>query len=1072
LERVMARQADEICKYLSKVALTRVGPAGAQAEVGGLEVETARVSHLTSREGDPHRHVHLMLNARVKAPDGSWRSLHSVAVRQHIRSVNALGQRVLLTDKAFREALASRGYSLGADGEVDQAREAVGLMSKRAAQVEAGQAGIEAAWRAAHPGEEPSARVAHGWHHQAWEDGRRAKAKVAESPAELSERVRAELAEVGLDFSPGRRAALALPAALSVGQVGRDALAAEVVAGLSAARSAWSAAELTAATEKALVSTGVVGDAQAVAELAEDLRARAEGLCRSVLEGQGKVPSVMSRHLTSAAVIEADMALNLALAGLAGTEGPRDASAEAAARGYGLSAGQAEAAAAVAGASGLEVVVGPAGTGKTAMLAAAKEALERQGRGLVVLAPTRKAAQVASEELAVPASSVSKLLYDYGWRWDDLGRYSHPAAPLPFSGQPGPPTIGDLLEMSEPPPKPPHGQPGGLRLSAGSVVVVDEAGLLSVDQAAALAEVVRGAGASLRLVGDPRQLGAVGRGGVMEAAARWAPGGGVTLAEVHRFLALEEGPDGLPVTVPDRAWAGVCEQLREATAPAAAADALVARGAVVVHQSRDELVAALAGEAARAGREGALAVTVSTNADAREVSLVARMLRVAAGEVDDDVVAVGMDGVRIGRGDRVVTRRNDNAAGVANRETWMVGQVKEDGSLVLAGRHRQVVVPPEYVSAGVQLGYAATDYGNQGVTAARSATWVSTATSSGGLYVGASRGRWQNTLHVVAGDLEEAKEVVSAAIKRDRADRGLEAARERAEAEALRPAPGRGVVPAGWVSAAELAETLRRIEADLAHELSLSPLVPVADEAAWRAESEADRAEARDGRTRAAWHEAELGRAKAARAGLFQQARAEFSQAREDARAVAAGPGLLGQRAARVAEAKARLAELAERWRYHQLPGERWGDQAVAEAAERAAEGLLAQTLRFHEAEADKAGFAARTAERRMADRDERRARSLEHNESARGRRESLVAEAEMARAGLAERRQRLTAGMAPELVQAVDAARDAQRAELARAREAQELAQELARGHHHDLGWDRGPGRGMDRDGGLGFGF
>ena len=85
LERVMARQADEIGKYLSAVAVTRTGRRGAQVEQGGLEVETARVTHLTSREGDPHRHVHLMLNARVKAPDGTWRGLHSVALRQHIR---------------------------------------------------------------------------------------------------------------------------------------------------------------------------------------------------------------------------------------------------------------------------------------------------------------------------------------------------------------------------------------------------------------------------------------------------------------------------------------------------------------------------------------------------------------------------------------------------------------------------------------------------------------------------------------------------------------------------------------------------------------------------------------------------------------------------------------------------------------------------------------------------------------------------------------------------------------------------------------------------------------------------
>jgi len=215
------------------------------------------------------------------------------------------------------------------------------------------------------------------------------------------------------------------------------------------------------------------------------------------------------------------------------------------------------------------------------------------------------------------------------------------------------------------------------------------------------------------------------------------------------------------------------------------------------------------------------------------------------------------------------------------------------------------------------------------------------------------------------------------------------------------------------------------------------------------------------------------GGARQSRPGRARRAgQAEFSQAREDAKALSAGPGLLGHRAGRVAQAKARLAEVAARWGYHQLPGELWPDRAVAEAAERAAEGLVARTLRLHEAEADKAGFAARTAERRIADGDERRARSLEHNESARRRRDDLVAKTELARAGLAEQRQRLTAGMAPELVQAIDAARDAGRAELARAREARELAEELARGYHHDLGWDRGSGWGMDRGGGLGFGL
>ena len=110
--------------------------------------------------------------------------------------------------------------------------------------------------------------------------------------------------------------------------------------------------------------------------------------------------------------------------------------------------------------------------------------------------------------------------------------------------------------------------------------------------------------------------------------------------------------------------------------------------------------------------------------------------------------------------------------------------------MAVKGKERYVQLSAEYVASAVQLGYAATDYGNQGVTADRSATWVGPATSAGGLYVGASRGRWKNTVHVVAeGPEQKPGTSWPAAVRRDRADRGLEAARARAEAEALRPTP-------------------------------------------------------------------------------------------------------------------------------------------------------------------------------------------------------------------------------------------------------------------------------------------
>ena len=190
LDGVLGRQADEIAGYLSAVAVTRVGGRGGQVEVGGLTVETARVTHLTSREGDPHRHVHLMVNTRVKTSDGAWRGLHSAAIRQHIRAVQERGTRVLVSDVGLRRVLAGEGYTLGADGEIDQARGAVELLSKRSAQVARNRDRAEAAWRAAHPGREPSQRVRNGWDQQGWAEGRKAKPGVRETPEQLAERVR------------------------------------------------------------------------------------------------------------------------------------------------------------------------------------------------------------------------------------------------------------------------------------------------------------------------------------------------------------------------------------------------------------------------------------------------------------------------------------------------------------------------------------------------------------------------------------------------------------------------------------------------------------------------------------------------------------------------------------------------------------------------------------------------------------------------------------------------------------------------------------------------------------------
>ena len=584
-------------------------------------------------------------------------------------------------------------------------------------------------------------------------------------------------------------------------------------------------------------------------------------------------------------------------------------------------------------------------------------------------------------------------------------------------------------------------------LSAGSVIVVDEAGLMTVDQANALIDVAAESGAAIRLVGDPRQLGAVGRGGVMETAGRWADQGPVMLDRVHRFLTVRVDETGLPVTETDIEYADLSLLLRDGADPDLVTAALVERGAVVVHQTRDETVAALAAQIAAQGEEdGGLAVTVATNDDAAELNRAVRFLRVQAGTVDDRRVAAGMDGARIGVGDRIVTRRNDAARDVANRETWTVQAVKADGAVLARHLDRRVRLEAGYVAEAVQLGYAVTDYGNQGVTCDRSVTWITEATTAGGLYVGATRGRYHNTLHVIADDTDDARQQIIMAAGRDRADRGLDVATALAQADAVavvavpaapqRPVQSSTFDPADWRTAAELDTAARRVEARLAQGLRTLRQVPVMGDEQLERDNQADRTAAAEARQRAARHRAEADRIQAGRDQLAETATAEYFAARHDARIIDAGPGRLRRKAGQVAAALARRHETTQRWSEPQLPGSAWTDQTVSRAASQAADRVTAPAIDRHRAEAEREEATADRLDHQVTSRDRHQQTAIETNHSNAPRRDALIAAVETDRATIARHRQiraRRVETMTPDQVAAADQARTAYVAEQTR---------------------------------------
>ena len=159
-------------------------------------IEAAVIRHYTSRAGDPHRHLHLQVNARVWAA-GAWRGLHSVGVRDSIEAINGIGHAAVATDPQFRTALAAHGYTVDPEsGEITELAPFVGAFSARAGQIGRNIDRYEAAWRTEHPDQEPGPRLRESWDRRAWAEARPDKV-VPTDGAELVARWNEELRALG-----------------------------------------------------------------------------------------------------------------------------------------------------------------------------------------------------------------------------------------------------------------------------------------------------------------------------------------------------------------------------------------------------------------------------------------------------------------------------------------------------------------------------------------------------------------------------------------------------------------------------------------------------------------------------------------------------------------------------------------------------------------------------------------------------------------------------------------------------------------------------------------------------------
>ncbi|MDN5896193.1 MAG: AAA family ATPase, partial [Nocardioides sp.] len=208
-------------------------------------------------------------------------------------------------------------------------------------------------------------------------------------------------------------------------------------------------------------------------------------------------------------------------------------------------------------------------------------------------------------------------------------------------------------------------------------------------------------------------------------------------------------------------------------------DALWRRGQIKVHASEPERTQAVAVEAADAisARHHRSAVMADNHEQVAALNAMIRDRLVTDGMVDDNRVLVNKHGERRGVGDRVATRRNDWKLGVANRQTWTITNTGDDVVTVRNDHGQSRQIPIQYARQWVELAYATTVYGAQGETTRRGHMVISDSTTAASAYVGMTRGRHNNTAHIVAESPEQAEAIWHQVFARDRADLGVAHAR-------------------------------------------------------------------------------------------------------------------------------------------------------------------------------------------------------------------------------------------------------------------------------------------------------
>jgi Ti-type conjugative transfer relaxase TraA len=318
----------------------------------------------------------------------------------------------------------------------------------------------------------------------------------------------------------------------------------------------------------------------------------------------------------------------------------------------------------------LAQIVGRAGAGKTTAARTIADAYRDQGYDVRGAALAGKAAEGLEREAAVPSRTLASL----EWAWSQ-GR------------------------------DPLHG---------GSVLLVDEAGMIDVRQLGRVLDHAEQRHAKVVLLGDPDQLKAIGAGDAYRG-----------LLEQHESASIES------IRRQAEPWQRTASEQLARGRVASALDAYEAAGRLhwtdTRHAARTELVARYMADR-QAQPEAAQLIVAYRNADAWELNEAVRSARTASGGLGP---GVSVGGAEYSPGDRIVFLRNDHqgrevrnldrtgaAVGVKNGTLGTVERVEASHFAARLDDGRRVGFDPRDYDT-IAHGYAVTIHKSQGATVDR-----------------------------------------------------------------------------------------------------------------------------------------------------------------------------------------------------------------------------------------------------------------------------------------------------------------------------------------------------------------